>query len=46
MMLKAACIFVAIAVVSASDVVELGDSDFESRNAEFAVSLVKFYAPW
>lgn len=37
---------IAVAAVYASDVVELGDSDFESRMAGFDIALVKFYAPW
>ena len=45
-MLRTACLLVAIAAAYASDVVELGDSDFESRLAGFDIALVKFYAPW
>ena len=45
-MLKAACLLVAIAVVCASDVLELGDSNFASELADVDLALVMFYAPW
>ena len=45
-MLKTLCLFVAIAVVCASDVLELGDSNFASELAGIELALVKFYAPW
>lgn len=36
----------AFAAVMANDVIELKDSDFESRIATYDIALVKFYAPW
>ena len=36
----------ALAAVSADDVVELGDSDFDSKLADMDTALVMFYAPW
>jgi protein disulfide isomerase family A protein 3 len=45
-MLKTALVFIAIAAVRASDVLELGDSDFASKLANIDLALVKFYAPW
>ena len=45
-MLKLACIIAVLAVAYASDVLELGDSDFESEIADLDIVLVKFYAPW
>lgn len=35
-----------LAVVAASDVIELKDSDFESRIGDYDIALVEFYAPW
>jgi len=35
-----------VAAVFADDVVELGDSDFDSRLADMDTALVMFYAPW
>ena len=32
--------------ISADDVVELGDSDFDSKLADMEAALVMFYAPW
>ena len=32
--------------ISADDVVELGDSDFDSKLADMETALVMFYAPW
>ena len=32
--------------ISADDVVELGDSDFDSKLADMDTALVMFYAPW
>jgi protein disulfide isomerase family A protein 3 len=36
----------ALSVASASDVIELKDSDFESRIGSYDIALVEFYAPW
>jgi len=35
-----------LAYISADDVVELGDSDFDSKLADMDTALVMFYAPW
>ena len=35
-----------VAAVFADDVVELGDSDFDSKLADMDTALVMFYAPW
>ena len=32
--------------ISADDVVDLGDSDFDSKLADMETALVMFYAPW
>lgn len=45
-MLKLLTSLALLAAVSASDVVELGDSNFASRMQDFELTLVKFYAPW
>lgn len=37
---------VSMAIVSASDVLELGDADFDSKLADLDTALVMFYAPW
>lgn len=34
------------ALVSANDVLDLGDSDFNTRVSETETTLVMFYAPW
>ena len=34
------------AAALADDVIELGDSDFDSRLADMETALVMFYAPW
>ena len=41
-------IFAIIGVLSvtADDVVELGDADFDSKLADMDTALVMFYAPW
>jgi len=36
----------AVALVSADDVLELGDADFDSKLADIDTALVMFYAPW
>ena len=36
----------AIAAVNADSVIELGDSDFDSKLADIDTALVMFYAPW
>jgi protein disulfide isomerase family A protein 3 len=41
-----ALLAVAIGVALASDVLELHDSDFESRVRAHDIALVEFYAPW
>lgn len=46
MELKTLLMLALVAMVTASDVIELKDSDFESGIAEFGIALVKFYAPW
>ncbi len=33
-------------VTSSSDVLELTDSDFDTRIQSYEIALVKFYAPW
>lgn len=38
--------FMAAGCVLASDVIELKDSDFDSRIREHDIALVEFYAPW
>ena len=38
-----ACLF---AIALADDVLELGDSDFDSKLANIDTALVMFYAPW
>ena len=41
------CIFVSlVALVFASDVIELSDSTFESVIEEKEIILVEFFAPW
>lgn len=45
-MLKIVAIFAAIALASASDVLEFTDSDFEDKVVEHDIILVEFYAPW
>ena len=37
---------VAVSLVAADDVIELGDSDFDSKLADIDTALVMFYAPW
>ena len=32
--------------ISADDVFDLGDSDFDSKLADMETALVMFYAPW
>jgi len=44
--MKTLVFLIAIAVASASDVLELGDSNFASELADVDLALVKFYAPW
>nr|CAG4643858.1 EOG090X0438 [Lepidurus arcticus] len=41
-----ALFFCVLAAVSASDVVDLGDGDFDSKLSTFDTALVMFYAPW
>jgi protein disulfide isomerase family A protein 3 len=38
--------FFAIAYAGEADVLDLGDSDFDTRVAETETTLVMFYAPW
>lgn len=38
--------FIANSLASESDVLDLGDSDFNTRVAETETTLVMFYAPW
>ena len=45
-MLKVWCFLVAIALASASDVLEFTDDDFEEKLAEHDIILVEFFAPW
>ncbi len=45
-MIKLGCILAVIALASASDVLDLGDDDFESRVGEHDLMLVEFFAPW
>ncbi len=45
-MMRIAVLCGLLALSLASDVVELGDSDFSSRMEDFDLALVKFYAPW
>ena len=43
------CLVFLVAIISsiaADDVVELGDSDFDSKLADMETALVMFYAPW
>ena len=35
-----------LASISADDVVDLGDADFDSKLADMDTALVMFYAPW
>lgn len=47
MLLKSVVVFVTLFAFSlASDVLELGDDDFNTRLAETETTLVMFYAPW
>lgn len=47
MLLKSVFVFVTLFACSlASDVLELGDDDFNTRVAETETTLVMFYAPW
>jgi len=39
-------VLLAAALVAADDVLELGDSDFDSKLADIDTALVMFYAPW
>lgn len=39
-------LFALVASVFADDVVELGDSDFDTRIGSYDTVLVMFYAPW
>lgn len=39
-------LLVTASVALASDVIELKDSDFESKIASYDIALVEFYAPW
>lgn len=44
---KLVVVFVTLfAFSAASDVLEIGDDDFNSRLAETETTLVMFYAPW
>ena len=45
-MLQLVAAFSVLALASASDVLDLTDSDFSSRLADEELALVKFYAPW
>ena len=38
--------FLAISLANSSDVLELSDSDFDSKLANIDTALVMFYAPW
>jgi protein disulfide-isomerase A3 len=42
----AALSFIANSFGAESDVLDLGDSDFNTRVAETETTLVMFYAPW
>jgi len=39
-------VLAALSLVDAGDVLTLTDADFDSRLADFDLTLVKFYAPW
>jgi len=39
-------VLLAVALVAADDVLELGDSDFDAKLADIDTALVMFYAPW
>lgn len=39
-------VFLAVAMVSADSVLDLGDADFDSKLADIDTALVMFYAPW
>ena len=39
-------VFLAVAMVSADSVLDLGGADFESKLADIDTALVMFYAPW
>jgi len=39
-------VLLAVAIVAADDVLELSDSDFDSKLADIDTALVMFYAPW
>lgn len=45
-MLQLLSVFCLLAVAIASDVLELGDTDFHARMEDEDFALVKFYAPW
>lgn len=47
MLLKSVVVFVTLFAFSlASDVLEIGDDDFNTRVSESETTLVMFYAPW
>jgi len=39
-------VLLAVALVTADDVLDLGDSDFDAKLADIDTALVMFYAPW
>lgn len=45
-MLKLLLVTLLVAIATASDVVDLGDDNFDSRLADMETALVMFYAPW
>ena len=46
MLIKLAALISVIGLTLASDVLELKDSDFDTRIREHDIALVEFYAPW
>jgi hypothetical protein len=45
--MKGLLIFLAAVIaVNCEDLIELGDSDFNSRLKDMDLALIKFYAPW
>lgn len=47
MLLKSVFVFVTVfAFAFSSEVIEIGDSDFNTKVAETETTLVMFYAPW
>ena len=45
-MLQFVCLFAALALTRAGDVMQLTDSNFAAKSADESLLLVKFYAPW